>query len=194
MKETSKSHELRVQGGHYDRYLKGAGIDIGAGDDTLTIPDGSVISWDWAQGDAHHLASVPSGELDFVFSSHCLEHLADLPLALGNWSRVLKPGAFAYIVIPDYTLYEHHNWPSRFNGDHKQSFSLTLESSKVGRANHWCIHEPKFADLLRGAGFKIVECEIQDKGYDYNLGHHDQTLTGALAQILLVLQKDSVGA
>lgn len=49
------------------------------------------------------MAAVPSGSCDALYSSHNLEHLAphDLPLALGEFYRVLRPEGFALITLPD---------------------------------------------------------------------------------------------
>jgi len=46
-----------------------------------------------------------------------------------------------YLVVPDYALYEHQHWPSRYNQDHKHSFSLTLTRENVKRNNHWHIDD-----------------------------------------------------
>jgi len=189
MRETTKSHELRVARDDYKRFLHGKGIDVGAGDDPLTVPDGSVTYWDKPQGDAQILSSIEDSSLDFLYSSHCLEHLPDLRLTLRNWARVLRDGAHAYIVVPDFTLYEHHTWPSPYNGDHKHSFSLWLSPQRVGRPNHWLVGSPEFHALLSGVGLTMIETELQDKDYDYNAGSRDQTLGAAIAQVLIVSLK-----
>lgn len=46
---------------------------------------------------------VPDKSFDAVYSSHNLEHLApyELPLALHEFLRVLKPSGFALIAVPD---------------------------------------------------------------------------------------------
>jgi predicted SAM-dependent methyltransferase len=43
------------------------------------------------------------GEFDAVYCAHCLEHLYphEVPHALAEFSRVLKPGGYAMIVVPD---------------------------------------------------------------------------------------------
>lgn len=49
------------------------------------------------------LSSIPSESFDAVFSSHNLEHLYahEVPLALFEFLRVLKPQGFALILLPD---------------------------------------------------------------------------------------------
>jgi predicted SAM-dependent methyltransferase len=46
---------------------------------------------------------VADGSVDAVFSSHNIEHLYphEVPLAIGEFLRVLKPGGFAVITCPD---------------------------------------------------------------------------------------------
>lgn len=185
MKETSKSFSKRLSLGHFDKYLKGHGIDIGAGSDPLVINNGSVRSWDLVDGDGTFLDGVADSSFDFVYSSHCLEHLQHPFLALENWSRVLKSGGYLYIVVPDYTLYEKEKWPSKFNKDHKYSFSLSITRQQCRRDNHFNISidmVPKLASL----GVTVLESSIDDDGYNYNLGHVDQTRSGALAQITVI--------
>jgi SAM-dependent methyltransferase len=47
--------------------------------------------------------AVASGSVDAVWSSHNLEHLYahEVPLALAEFYRVLKPAGFALITLPD---------------------------------------------------------------------------------------------
>ena len=49
------------------------------------------------------MSSVSSESVDAVFSSHNIEHLYphDVPVALAEFLRVLKPGGFAVITCPD---------------------------------------------------------------------------------------------
>lgn len=52
------------------------------------------------QGEA---ASLPfkSNSLDYVASSHVLEHVANPIKALAEWHRVLRPGGIIYMIVPD---------------------------------------------------------------------------------------------
>ena len=188
MKETSKCYGLRHRRGDFDKYLKGFGIDVGAGIDTLAVPDGSVRGWDRSDGDGQILESIADASLDFVYSSHCLEHLDDVSIALENWVRVTKPEGYLYIVVPDYTLFEHHRWPSEINPNHTHSFSLHLSRAKVGRpTHHHIIHDVQ--PILESLGCAWVGAWLEDNDYDYNLGYIDQTLGKALAQICFIAQR-----
>lgn len=198
MRETTKSRELMVREG-YIQLLRGRGLDIGCGDDPirpLNEPGNSVHGWDKAQGDAQYLNGVKDATYDWVYSSHCLEHMVNVVEALGNWLRVLKPGGYLQVVVPDYTLYEQLNWPSRYNSDHKHSFSAHVTRRQVRRTNHW--HLPfDFYPLFHGPDRRFTEADtglnlsvfLEDEGFDYNRGGRDQTLGEALAQIRIIVQK-----
>jgi predicted SAM-dependent methyltransferase len=49
------------------------------------------------------MAAVPNESVDAIFSSHNIEHLYphEVPLALAEFLRVMKPGGFAVITCPD---------------------------------------------------------------------------------------------
>ena len=49
------------------------------------------------------MAAVPTASVDAVFSSHNIEHLYshEVPVALGEFIRVLRPDGFAVITCPD---------------------------------------------------------------------------------------------
>ena len=70
------------------------------------------------------MGGTEDNSFDFVYSSHCLEDMEDVETALKNWVRILKPGGFLYVVVPDFGLYEKYCFPSRFNASHKSTFSI----------------------------------------------------------------------
>jgi SAM-dependent methyltransferase len=184
-RETSKCYALRRARGDFDRYLTGSGIDIGCGNDPLTVEKGSVRGFDLLDGDALYMAEIADESYDFVYSSHCLEHMPDVRLALRNWVRILKPGGYLYIVVPDFELYEKKQWPSRFNPDHKASFSFSFRQE---RANHYLIPA-----LLKWLNTELtvspLEMGLEDEGYDPARPEIDQTeerFGGALCQIYFV--------
>src|SRR5689334_10588480 len=108
MWEASKAVMRRLHDSRFaTRYFVGHGIDIGAGTDTLCQYSEQFPlmmgcrAWDLKDGDAQLLESVADNSLDFVHSSHCLEHMRDPLEALQNWLRVLKPGGHAVVTVPD---------------------------------------------------------------------------------------------
>ena len=151
----SQCRSARVKRCDFDKYLRGSGIDIGAGNDPLRVLEGSVRGWDVAEGDAQLMPGVADGAYDFVYSSHCLEHTREVPEALWNWVRIIKPGGHLYVVVPDYILYEKMSWPSRFNSDHKQSFSATITRAAVVRPSHWHMDQD-LLPLLGRLGVDVV--------------------------------------
>lgn len=136
MWEQSKASKRRFHdGAFHSRYFVGNGIDIGGKPDPLGQYSGvfrsmgSVRTWDLEDGDAQMMASVADNTFDFVHSSHCLEHMVDVQVALKNWARILKPGGFLIVTVPDEDLYEQGAWPSRFNPDHKWTFTMAKVAS-----------------------------------------------------------------
>ena len=188
MKETSKCQEGRKKAGHFDLYLKGKGIDIGCGDDKLMVEQGSVDCWDLNNGDAMLMESIANDTYDFVYSSHCLEHLEDLETSLYNWSRILKKGGHLYFAVPEYILYERMTFPSIFNIDHKQTFSYYMTKEQVKRKNHY--HYTDIIKIIENLNMEVEISKLEDDNYDYSKGTGgNQTLYDASAQILFVAKK-----
>jgi SAM-dependent methyltransferase len=123
MVETAKAYERRLTEGYFEKYCQGEGIDIGCGNDPLTLPyhvRGTVRLWDIANGDATLMQGITDELFDFVYSSHCLEHVLFPASALRNWWRILKRGGFLLLNIPHRDLYEKRlALPSAWNPDHK---------------------------------------------------------------------------
>ncbi len=122
-------------GAFHARYFVGRGLDVGGGHDPLEINAHAfrlisrVDVWDQQQGDAQFLAGLPDNGYDFLHSSHTLEHLRDPLVGLSNWIRVVKPGGYLVITVPDEDMYEKGFWPSVFNPDHRWSFTAFKKES-----------------------------------------------------------------
>ena len=136
MWEQSKSAKRRFNCGAFQsRYFVGHGIDVGGQPDPLGQYAGmfarmlSACTWDLKDGDAQYLQGVADNQYDFLHASHCLEHMVDVNIALENWIRVVKPGGFLVVTVPDEDLYEQGVWPSRFNTDHKWTFTILKKES-----------------------------------------------------------------
>jgi len=91
---TALSMQRRVHDSRFaTRYFVGCGLDVGGGHDSLALYVElfplirNVVIYDAPQGDAQKLANVDDHSFDFLFSSHCLEHVRDPVEALSNWIR-----------------------------------------------------------------------------------------------------------
>jgi len=92
-----------------ERWCKGKGIDVGGGHWPLR---GARVIGEGAEEDAYNITDG-SGTLDYVFSSHCLEHLERPKEALEEWIRVLKKGGILYLYLPhpDYMPWRKESMP-----------------------------------------------------------------------------------
>ena len=78
------------------KYCRGKGVDVGASRWPL---EGARAIDDGPDENAYRIHEA-DGCLDFLFSSHTLEHL-DRPWdALGEWTRVLRPGGILMLYLP----------------------------------------------------------------------------------------------
>lgn len=129
MTETEKAKQRREAEGFFEKYCKGKGIDIGCGNQVLQSDSIKldIVPFDkmYGNGDATYLRGIQSESFDYVYSSHCLEHIQDLKTCIKHWWRVLKPGGYLLIQVPERDLYEKKKTlPSRWNQDHKHFFLL----------------------------------------------------------------------
>lgn len=179
-KETSKAYQRRLREGYFDTIFRGRGIDIGCSDDPV-MPD--CVQWDLPQGDAQELEGVGPMQFDWVYSSHCLEHLRDPWHAIARWWDVLRPGGKLLLVVPDEDLYEQGFWPSCFNGDHRWTFTIHKSMS-------WSPVSINLTDLLATlSGHRIRWLRLCDHGYDYSGGVWDRTGGPAEAHIEALVEK-----
>lgn len=188
MDENSKANARRQTDKRFrERWFRGRGIDIGCGPDPLSKdlwPNiEEVVPYDQELGhkDAQFLPEIPDEQFDFVHSSHCLEHLHNTRISLTNWLRVLKPGGFIICTIPEEFLYECGKWPSRYNPDHKVSF--TLRSMPV------MVHSQNLAAILWKLPVDIEHLTLLTEHWDPAKLGEDQTLGPAECAIEFVIRK-----
>lgn len=139
------------------KVLQGRGIDIGAGDDPVFS---DVKSFDKKDGDANFITKYINEKFDFVYSSHCLEHMHNPKEAVLEWWELVKEGGYLFFTVPDEDLYEQGVFPSQFNSDHKATFTLSKKSS-------WSPVSINVYDLAKSLPKgDIVSLCLQDDGYD----------------------------
>jgi SAM-dependent methyltransferase len=185
--ETSKANKRRANTYLYNKIFNGDGIDIGCGTDILkkdVYPNiNNVEPFDLQHGDAQYIDKYVNREFDFVHSSQCLEHMVDANIALQNWWKIVKPGGYLIFSMPDEDLYEQGVFPSRWNPDHKWTFSIY-------KKNSWSFVHLNILDMISYLDkCEILKVELIDTNYNYTLTNVDQTRGDAEAFIEVILKK-----
>jgi SAM-dependent methyltransferase len=124
---------------------------------------------------------VDPGSVDAVYSSHNLEHLEthQVPSALGEFYRVLKPGGFLLITLPDLQMIA-----AMVAADLLEEVAYTAPAGPISpldmifghgaslaRGNHFMAHRTGFTArslnaALKRAGFVQVRTRRDHKKYD----------------------------
>ena len=80
------------------KHCRGTGIDVGAG--LWPLPGAiSVDVWRGA-GAGRCVVDFNKESLDYIFSSHCLEHIEQWQANLGEWIDRLKFGGVLFLYLP----------------------------------------------------------------------------------------------
>lgn len=77
-------------------HCKGQGVDVGSG----MWPLDGAKSIENHDSENAYLIKASDGSLDYVFSSHLLEHLDQHRRALNEWRRVLVPDGILFLYLP----------------------------------------------------------------------------------------------
>jgi len=120
------------------RFCAGQGIDLACGDRKikqtaigLDIGKGADSQADFAIDLEGGLTLFASDVFDFVFSSHYLEHVKDLPSQLQEWWRVLRPGGNLVLYLPHADLYPRVGHEGA-NPDHKHDLTPEIVLEVMG--------------------------------------------------------------
>jgi len=104
-------------------------------------------------GDACHLP-FRSNSLDYVASSHVLEHVANPVAALLEWHRVLADGGLIYMVVPD----------RRRTFDHNRNLSSPEHMWEDFQNKITQIDGTHVAEFVDGADWALYKPEISESG------------------------------
>lgn len=112
-------------------YTVGRGLDIGSGprkifEHFISVDNCHHSKFGWlirpdVEADAQKIDMFASASMDFVFSSHLLEHIDDTAKTLKEWWRVIKPGGYLVLYLPHKNFYPNVGQPHA-NQDHKHDF------------------------------------------------------------------------
>ncbi len=176
--ESARTYEDKIKNGFFTRYMSGNGLDIGyAGyiaDVEPILSTAIGIDTNYTGYDGLILPFTDESQ-DYVYSSHCLEHIQDSCNTIVEWFRVLKTSGHMVLVVPHQYLYEKkNNLPSLWNADHKRFYtpgSLLLE----------------IENSLPPNSYRVRLLEDGDKGFDYNIEANKHS--NGQYEITLVIQK-----
>ena len=116
---------------HVAPYLRGRGLDIGAGDfkvlpHVLSVDNMNHVQFGFSQkpdivAEAEDLSIFADQSMDFVYSSHTLEHVVDYKKTLKEWWRLVKIGGYMVLYLPHKDFYPNIGQEGA-NSDHKHDF------------------------------------------------------------------------
>lgn len=99
------------------KYCIGQGIDIGAG--FWPLPGSTPIDTDQGPGTANRVEDISENSQDYVFSSHCLEHIKDWESTLDTWISKIKTGGILFLYLPHPSCKLWHMDNPMMKGIHK---------------------------------------------------------------------------
>lgn len=107
-----------------DEFCTGEGVDVGCNREQWQLPDiegkRTVVPIDPIINGLTATDFQLTVPLDFVFSSHCLEHLNDWAGVLDYWHSKLKRGGCVFLYLPDHSQVY---WRPHHNRKHVNAFS-----------------------------------------------------------------------
>ena len=124
--QTSKGYEAQKCRYRVASFLRGRGLDIGCGSEKvckeaigIDVAPGADITLDLSADRALDLFG--DGAFDYVFSSHCLEDFNCTAAILKEWWRVIRPGGYLVLYLPDRKFYPQKGTAGA-NPNHQHDF------------------------------------------------------------------------
>lgn len=176
--ESQRTHTKYLENGFFDKYMSGNGLDIGyagyiEGVQPI-LPTAIGVDLSYPNYDGVTLPFQNETQ-DYVYSSHCLEHIDNYERVIYDWFRVLKVGGYMITVVPHQFLYEKKlNLPSNWNGDHKRFYTPGLLMNQ-------------FETVLTPNSYRVRLLQDGDDDFDYNRG--PELHSSGQYEIILVIQK-----
>lgn len=92
-------------------FCSGKGLDIGCMHKQWAFPGAWPIDKNFP--DEYDAFNLPDGLFDYIFSSHCLEHLNDWVAALDYWTTKISSGGVIFLYLPHYSQEYWRPWNNR---------------------------------------------------------------------------------
>lgn len=126
--ESRHTYQKKIDTGFFLKYMNGdVVLDVGykgSRPDAVPVLRTAIgVDLDYPGYNGMRLPFADAS-VDTVYSSHCLEHIANYTGAYLDWFRVLRVGGYVIVVVPHMYLYERKSHPpSRWNRDHKRFYT-----------------------------------------------------------------------
>lgn len=127
------------------KYCKGQGLDIGAS--YWPLPGSTPIDTETGPGTANRIENIPENSQNYVFSSHCLEHIENWEEALDVWINKLKQSGILFLYLPHPACKLWHMYNPMMKGTHK-----------------WVPTPEIIETVLKKKGLEVID---KDEGPDY---------------------------
>lgn len=177
--ESRRTYLQKLDNGFFTKYMGGAcGLDIGfqghKGPVEPILPSATGVDLGYPGYDGLTLPFTDNSQ-DYIYSSHCLEHITQYIHVLRDWHRVIKVTGYIVIVVPHAHLYEKKaSPPSDFNRGHRRFYTPASLLSEVEEA-------------LPPNSYRVRFLEDGDDKFDYSRG--PGLHSNGQYEITLVLQK-----
>lgn len=102
------------------QFCKGRGVDVGCNRSDWCF-EGALPIDPLVNG--YDALNIPFNNLDFIFSSHCLEHVDNWVDVLEYWTKKIVVGGVIFLYLPDYS---QEYWRPYNNKKHKHIFNAEI--------------------------------------------------------------------
>ncbi len=103
------------------KYCIGTGYDIGCCKLEWALPNSIPVDLDLKNND-YDAFNLPDIEVDYIFSSHCLEHLDSWVEGIEYWTTKIRTGGTLYLYLPNF---DQQYWRPWNNRKHKHCLEAT---------------------------------------------------------------------
>ena len=113
------------------QFCKGVGYDIGFCKEEWKLP--GAIGVDEALKNGLNADQLPEDKVDYIFSSHCLEHVNNWVSTLEYWLTKIKTKGVLFLYLPDFSQKYWRPWNNR-----KHNHCFTPDLIRTFLEDHHC--------------------------------------------------------
>ena len=119
----------------------GYGYDIGYSKEEWKLPNAIGIDLNDLSND-YHADNLPDNKVDYIYSSHCLEHVDNWVTTFTYWLSKLKSSGILFLYLPDVSQVYWRPWNNK-----KHKHILTPNIFKEYCVEHNLVHYISGIDL-----------------------------------------------